>query len=87
MVIVRKQEERRFEGIALLRDGLGREFTPTGVEALSGSGHHRQGTLVFPAADPAGKSTGAEAAKYLELVIREVGGVKERVFRWNLSPQ
>jgi hypothetical protein len=57
--------------IALLRVD-GRELRPTAWDAPKG-GHHRQGTLVFPASPPGGS---------MELVIRDVAGIAERSFRW-----
>ena len=42
-----------------------------------GSGHHRELTLIFPKVAP--------EAKRLEIVIKDVAGVKERGFRWNLQ--
>ncbi len=62
------------KAVSLLRDEAGREYQATGVEN-KGSGHHRQITLVFP-------QPSAEAKK-LELVIKDMAGVKERVFRWD----
>jgi len=47
------------------------------VEQASGGGHHRQAVLQF------GKVS-AEA-KTIELVVRDVAGVKERIFRWSVT--
>ena len=60
--------------LSVLRDEAGREYQPIRVEN-KGRGHHRQITLVFskPSLD----------VKKLELVIRDMAGVKERVFRWD----
>ncbi len=60
--------------LSLLRDEVGREYQATRVEN-KGSGHHRQITLVFPKP--------SLDVKKLELVIRDMAGVKERVFRWD----
>ena len=49
---------------------------PTGAES-KGSGHHREVVLTLP-----GLSTGR---KWLQLVIKDVAGVRERVFRWNID--
>lgn len=64
------------KAISVLRDDSGKTYEPTGAEN-KGSGHHREVTVVFPrpSAD----------VKRLQLVIKDVGGVKERVFRWELS--
>ena len=61
------------KALSLLRDAAGNTYQPLRVEN-KGSGHHRQIVLVFP--KPQG-----EVGK-LELVIRDVAGVKERLFYW-----
>lgn len=62
---------------SILRDDTGKEYKPTAWEGAEGGGHHRSGTLVF------GALTGKP--KYVELVIKGVAQVPERVFRWNLT--
>ena len=62
--------------ITILRDDTGKDYTPTAAES-KGAGHHREVTLIFPKISPGGKR--------LEMVIRGVGGVKERAFRWDLE--
>lgn len=62
--------------ITVLRDDSGKTYTATRVEN-KGSGHHRETTVSFP------KIT--QDARRVELVIKDVGGVKERVFRWTLK--
>ncbi len=62
--------------LSLLRDDAGKEQKPLRVEN-EGSGHHRRTTLVFP--KPSAK------AKRLELVIKDIAGVKARSFRWDLE--
>jgi hypothetical protein len=64
--------------ITVLRDDAGKSYSPTGVES-KGSGHHRESTVRFQKLDP--------EMKHVELVIKDVGGIKERVFRWNLEQQ
>lgn len=59
--------------LSVLRDETGKEYSPINVEN-KGGGHHRETILVFP-------QLPAEA-KRIELVIKDVAGVKERVFRW-----
>lgn len=65
--------------LAGLRDDAGNQFQAIAWDAPLG-GHHRQGTLSFPAPD----TLSQKKAKYVELVIRDVAGVKERVLRWEL---
>ncbi|MBI2847585.1 MAG: hypothetical protein HYX83_00255 [Chloroflexi bacterium] len=65
--------------IAVLRDESGNQFQPASWDSVPG-GHHRQGTLAFPVPD----SLSLNKAKYIEVIIRDVAGVKERVFKWEL---
>lgn len=60
--------------VSLLRDEAGNTYQPTRIEN-KGSGHHRQIVLVFP--KPSGE------VRKLELVIKDIAGVKERLFRWD----
>jgi len=62
--------------ITVLRDDIGTVYLPTGVEN-KGSGHHRQVMVTFPKV--------STEAKRLELVIKDIAGVKERTFRWDLE--
>ena len=65
-----------FKNITIVRDDAGRMYSPVGVET-KGGGHHREATLVFP--------TLSREAKRVELIVRDVAGVKERTFRWDLK--
>jgi len=67
----------RFEEIARLRDGRGGEVAPAAVEGAKGSGHHREATVRFVWPEPKPKA--------LELLVKGVAGVPERVFRWSLQ--
>lgn len=64
------------KSITVLRDETGKSYLPEGAEN-KGSGHHREVTLSFPKVSP--------EAKRLEMVIKDVAGVKERSFRWELQ--
>lgn len=64
----------RFEEIVRLRDGRGGEQAPAAVEGAEAGGHHRQATVRFAWPDP--------KPSELELVVKGVAGVAERVFRW-----
>jgi hypothetical protein len=64
----------RFEEIVRLRDGRGGEQSPAAVESAKGSGHHREATVRFVWPDQRPTS--------LELVVKGVAGVPERLFRW-----
>ena len=63
------------KSLSSLRDDSGKVYQPTKVEN-KGSGHHRQLVLVFPKPAPGNKR--------LELVVKDVAGVKERSFVWDL---
>jgi len=67
--------------LAVLWIDGGREVQPASWEAPKG-GHHRSGTLTFPATGPDGKPLIASGAHTIELMIRGVAGVPERVFAW-----
>ena len=64
------------KSIAVLRDDTGKAYASTGVKN-KGSGHHREAIVSF--------SKLSLDAKRVELVIKDVAGVKERVFRWNVE--
>ncbi len=59
-----------FENTSYLRDPQGKVYQPISYEG--GRGHHASGTLRFPKIE----------SKRFELVIQDVGEVKERVFKW-----
>ena len=63
------------EGVALSGPD-GAAIAPTAVEQAEGTGHHREAVLAFPPL-PAG-------AREVRLVVRNVGGVGERNFAWDL---
>lgn len=62
--------------LSVLRDDAGKEYKPLRVDN-EGGGHHRRATLVFPKLDP--------KAKHLELVIKDIAGVKARTFDWDIK--
>ncbi len=63
--------------IVIVRDDAGKEYAPIAWEGAGPGGHHREGKLKFAAL------TGKP--KYVELVIKGLARVPERVFRWELS--
>jgi hypothetical protein len=65
--------------LAILQDDAGNEYHPISWDSAPG-GHHRRGTLTFPVPD----SLTRGKARYIEMVIRDVAAVKERVLRWKL---
>ena len=66
-----------FDAVVALRQPGG-DVAPVAVEQAQGSGHHREAVVVFPA-----QSLGDR----LEIVVKTVGGVAERSFRWELPLQ
>ncbi|GEM_PF-396861 len=65
--------------LATLRDSRGRQFKATSWQAPKG-GHHRSGTLGIKS----DQSLLQSDTKYIELLIKDVANVPERVFRWEL---
>jgi hypothetical protein len=65
------------EEIVLLRDDSGQTYPLEAVEKASGGGHHREAVLRFGKVPP--------EAKMIELVVKDVAGVKERTFHWNTA--
>lgn len=63
--------------VASLVDDKGNAYRPISWEGPGPGGHHREGTLIFNPILP--------LPKYVELKIRDVGGVSERLFRWNME--
>lgn len=61
------------EAVALRADGA--DLAPTAVEEAQGGGHHRSVVLVFPPPTRPGE---------VKIVVRNVGGVAERSFVWEL---
>lgn len=66
-----------FERNITLKDEKGKTYNPASAKP-SGSGHHREAEVRF-------KNPGK--VKSLELLVRDVGGVKETVLKWEISPK
>jgi hypothetical protein len=65
-----------FERAVVMRTG-GTDVSPTAVEQATGGGHHRNAVLVFPPPAQPGP---------VQIVVKDVGGVAERSFSWELPP-
>lgn len=65
-----------FKTLTMLRDEAGKTYAPIKLEN-KGSGHHRQVAMTFPKIP--------EGTKRVEIIIKDVAGVKERTFRWNIK--
>lgn len=63
-----------FEQAVALRMPDGKDLAPTAVEATDG-GHHRSAELAFPPLTSAGP---------VRIVVKNVGGVAERSFSWEI---
>ena len=61
--------------LILLRDASGKTYEPLNVEN-KGSGHHRDAVVFFPQPSAGGQ---------IEVVIKDLAGVKERVFRFSVG--
>lgn len=69
--------------LAVLRTDQGQEMHPAAWVAPKG-GHHREGQLTFPAIAADGGPLIGPGTRAIELVLRDVAGVPERIFRWTL---
>lgn len=71
--------------LAVLRIDGGPAVQATAWDAPKG-GHHRSGTLTFPAVGADGQPVIGPGAQTVELVIRDLAGVPERSLRWPAQP-
>ena len=71
-------DQYKLEAIVSLRDEKGKEYANPAVESPSGSGHHRSGVVRFKGVD-------ISRATAIELVIKDMGGAKERIFRFDIK--
>ena len=62
---------------ALLYDDQSHYYKPISWTGGESSRHHREGILTFGSLDT--------SPKFVELKIKNVGGIPERVFRWDLK--
>jgi hypothetical protein len=67
--------------LAVLHIDQEQEIRPTSWNAPSG-GHHRNGTLSFPATTASGSPVIGSDTHIIKLLIRNVGGIPERTFLW-----
>ncbi len=66
-----------FDKVVALRTPAGADIAPTAVEEAQGGGHHRSAVLEFAPVAQAGP---------LKIVVKNVGGVAERSFVWEVQP-
>jgi len=70
--------------LAKLRDDSGDSRQPKAWDPISNDAHHRSGMLIFSRSSERGVMP-REGAKFLELAIADIAGVKERLYRWELT--
>lgn len=70
-------DDYTLDALATLRDDSGKIYPVVAVEQASGGGHHRQAVLRFGKVNP--------EAKMIELIVKDVAGVKERTFHWSTT--
>ena len=63
--------------MVVLRDDSGNEYAPTAWDGAGPGGHHREGKIKFAPLTTTPKS--------LTLVVKNLAGVPERAFKWNVS--
>ena len=68
-------DDLAFETIVAFRAPDGSDVEPAAIEQAKGGGHHRETVVVFPAPGASGG---------LRVVVKNVGGVGERIFTWEL---
>jgi hypothetical protein len=68
-------DDLAFESIVALRVPDGSDVEPIAIEQAKGGGHHREAVVVFPAPGAGGGP---------RIVVKNVGGVRERIFTWDL---
>ena len=69
-------DDLAFENIVALRVPDGSDVEPIAIEQAKGGGHHREAVVVFPVPGAGGGPR--------VVVVKNVGGVRERIFTWDL---
>ncbi len=70
---------------SFLKNDKGEETKAIAWEQPSGDGHHRSGLLVFSDTDDSETSVVTRETRFIILTIKDLAGVEERVFRWDLN--
>lgn len=65
--------------LAVMRDNEGNSHNPVSWDSEAG-GHHRRGTLSFPVPT----SLEQDSVYYIEIIIREIADIEERILKWEL---
>jgi hypothetical protein len=77
-------DQYQMEKLSFLKDDQGNEYPALGLFSPGGGGHHRYGMLKFAPKAKEGREIAGQGRKYFQVIIRDVAGVKERSFRWDL---
>jgi hypothetical protein len=72
----------KLEKLSTLKNDKGEVVKPLRWEAPAKGGHHVSATLIFPTATSGGKPLIGSDTKYIEMIVKNIGGIEEKVFRW-----
>jgi hypothetical protein len=70
------------EELTVLRDDKGNEYEALGWSKPRGRGHHRSGVVKFSNKNTSGRPIIDSKTKYIEVIIKGVDGIPQRVFKW-----
>ncbi len=73
------------KGMIYLREESGKEYATPQWRPIA-EGARKVGMAAFPNRDGRDNPVPGPGSRYLELVIRDLAGARERVLRWDLSP-
>jgi hypothetical protein len=73
------------ENLATLANDQGTQVEATRWQSIALSEQRVSGTLYFPGKDNSGKSMLAHGVRNVTLRIKDMAGISERVFQWNLT--
>jgi hypothetical protein len=72
----------RIDVLTILRDDKGNEYEALGWVSPRGRGHHRSGVVKFSNKNTFGRPIIDPQTKYIEVIIKGVNGIPQRVFKW-----
>lgn len=75
-------DQYRMEELTVLRDDKGNEYEAQGWFSPRGRGHHRSGVVKFSNKNTSGRPIIDPQTKYIEVIIKGVNGIPQRVFKW-----
>ena len=73
------------DNLSTLANDQGTQVQATRWQSITLSTQRVSGTLYFPAKDESGKSLLAHGVRSVTLRIKDMAGISERIFQWNLS--